>query len=43
MKEITYTTKEIIGTNKDGTPNYGVWRYTMDSKTKILLSIKRLR
>jgi hypothetical protein len=43
MEEITYISKEIIDINKDGTPNYAVWRYISDSRTKILISIERLK
>ena len=30
----------IIDINKDGTPNYAVWRYYANAKTKIITSIK---
>lgn len=42
MEEINYTSKEIININKDGTPNYAVWRYTANAKTRIITSIERL-
>ncbi len=43
MEEISYISKEIIDINKDGTPNYGIWKYTAEAKTKIITSITRLK
>ncbi len=43
MEEISYISKEIIDINKDGTPNYAVWRYYANAKTKIITSIERLK
>lgn len=43
MEEISYISKEIININKDGTPNYAVWRYTSDPRTRVIFSIERLK
>jgi len=43
MEETSYISKEIIDINKDGTPNYGIWRYTSDPKTRVITSIERLK
>ena len=43
MEEINYISKEIININKDGTPNYAIWKYTADSKTKVIISIERIK
>lgn len=41
--EKTYIDKEIISINKDGTPNYAVFKYYVDSKTRVINAIERLK
>lgn len=43
MEEITYTSREIIDINKDSTPNYAVWKYVADMRTRVIISIERLK
>lgn len=41
--EKTYIDKEIININKDGVPDYAVFKYYVDSKTRVINAIERLK